>query len=563
MNTKRFIRLFSPALLLLLFLTSVGTGGAQAAPTSVRINAGTTTPYTDANGNTWLADQFYTGGSTYYTTSPITGTPAPQVFQTERWGSFAYNIPVANGNYNVNLDFAEAYVTGPGQRIFNVSINRTQVLTNFDIYAAAGGMNIPVVKTFNVTVTNGTLSVNFLPGSTQSPKVNGIEVLPASALSPPMITIQPGNQTVVAGQSSTFAVTAGGTAPMSYQWQKNGASIAGATSASYTTPATTTTDNGSTFRVVVSNAAGTITSTTATLTVAALAGPGIQVSSNSINFGNDPVGTNTSQTLVVTNTGTAALSVTQVTASGSTAFTVGGLSLPMSVSPGQKATITANFLPASIGAASGSLSIASSASATPTSIALSGSGLAATYTLNVSPTSLNFGNVTTGTSSTSQNVAVTNTGNSKVGISQISVSGTGYSATGGSAPVTLSPSQTLTLTTQFHPTAAGSANGTISIASNATGSPAAVSLSGTGVAAVQHSVALTWGSSPSTVSGYNLYRSTVNGSSYIKINSSLLTGLTYNDANVQSGTTYYYVTTAVDAAGNESSYSNQVSAAIP
>src|SRR5207302_2678929 len=102
---------------------------------------------------------------------------------------------------------------------------------------------------------------NFLPGSTQSPKVNGIEVLPASALSPPMITIQPGNQTVVAGQSSTFAVTAGGTAPMSYQWQKNGASIAGATSASYTTPATTTTDNGSTFRVVVSNAAGTITST--------------------------------------------------------------------------------------------------------------------------------------------------------------------------------------------------------------------------------------------------------------------------------------------------------------
>ncbi|PYU50411.1 MAG: hypothetical protein DMG48_13930 [Acidobacteria bacterium] len=385
----------------------------------------------------------------------------------------------------------------------------------------------------------------------------------SSSLAAPTISTQPGNQTVVARQSATFAVTAGGTAPMSYQWQKNGASIAGATSASYTTPATTTTDNGSTFRVVVSNAAGTITSTAATLTVAALAGPGIQVSSSSINFGNDPVGTNTSQTLVVTNTGTAVLSLTQVTASGSTAFTLGGLSLPMSVSPGQKATITANFLPASIGTASGTVSIVSNASATPTSVSLSGSGIAATYTLGVSPTSLTFGSVTTGTSSTSQNVAVTNTGNSKVGISQIAVSGTEYSVTGGSTPVTLSPSQTLTLTAQFHPAGAGSSNGIISIASNATGSPAAVSLSGTGVATVQHSVALTWGASPSSVSGYNIYRSTVSGSSYIKVNSSLVNGLSYNDTNVQSGSTYYYVTTAVDAAGKESSYSNQVSAAIP
>ena len=299
------------------------------------------------------------------------------------------------------------------------------------------------------------------------------------------------------------------------------------------------------------------------LRVPGVAAPGLQVSSNSINFGNDPVGTNTSQALVITNTGTAGLTITQVTEAGSTAFTVGGLSLPMSVSPGQKATITPNFLPASVGAASGRLSIASNASATPTSVALSGSGIAATYTLNVSPTSLNFGSVTTGTSSTSQNVAVTNTGNSKVGISQIAVSGTGYSVTGGSAPVTLSPSQTLTLTTQFNPTAAGSSSGNISIASNATGSPAAVSLSGTGVVAVQHSVALTWGASPSSVSGYNIYRSTVSGSSYIKVNSSLVNGFSYNDTNVQSGSTYYYVTTAVNAAGKESSYSNQVSAAIP
>ena len=65
------------------------------------------------------------------------------------------------------------------------------------------------------------------------------------------------------------------------------------------------------------------------------------------------------------------------------------------------------------------------------------------------------------------------------------------------------------------------------------------------------------------MSGYNIYRSTVNGSSYTKVNSLLVTGLSFSDANVQSGGTYYYVTTAVDAAGNESSYSNQVSAIVP
>src|SRR4029077_7743916 len=83
----------------------------------------------------------------------------------------------------------------------------------------------------------------------------------------PTITTQPANQTVTAGQTATFAAVATGTAPLSYQWQKNGGNIAGATATSYTTPATTTTDSGSTFRLIVSNTAGTVTSAAATLTV--------------------------------------------------------------------------------------------------------------------------------------------------------------------------------------------------------------------------------------------------------------------------------------------------------
>src|SRR5947207_10272939 len=87
----------------------------------------------------------------------------------------------------------------------------------------------------------------------------------------PTITTQPANQTVTAGQTATFTVVAGGTAPLSYQWQRNSVNIAGATAANYTTPATTSSDSGSTFRVVVTNTAGTVTSAAATLTVSAAA----------------------------------------------------------------------------------------------------------------------------------------------------------------------------------------------------------------------------------------------------------------------------------------------------
>src|SRR5438309_2052142 len=86
-------------------------------------------------------------------------------------------------------------------------------------------------------------------------------------LLPPSITIQPVSQSVIAGQTATFSVTAAGTAPLSYQWQNNGAAISSATSASYTTPATTTANNGAQFNVVVSNSAGSVTSSAATLTV--------------------------------------------------------------------------------------------------------------------------------------------------------------------------------------------------------------------------------------------------------------------------------------------------------
>src|SRR5207253_470466 len=88
-----------------------------------------------------------------------------------------------------------------------------------------------------------------------------------TAGTPPSITTQPANQTMTQGQPATFSVTAGGSAPLSYQWQRNQTNISGATSSSYTISSTALSDNGAKFRCVVSNTFGNATSNEATLTV--------------------------------------------------------------------------------------------------------------------------------------------------------------------------------------------------------------------------------------------------------------------------------------------------------
>src|SRR5467141_3824466 len=87
----------------------------------------------------------------------------------------------------------------------------------------------------------------------------------------PSIATAPASQTVTSGQTGSFSVTATGTAPLAYQWKKNSVAISGATSPSYTTPVTAISDNGAQFTVPRSNTAGSVTSSTATLSVSAAA----------------------------------------------------------------------------------------------------------------------------------------------------------------------------------------------------------------------------------------------------------------------------------------------------
>ena len=117
---------------------------------------------------------------------------------------------------------------------------------------------------FSVTVSNTAGSI------TSAPAV--LTVHPVA----PSISVQPANQTVEPGASASFSVTASGTAPLSYQWSRGRTPITGATSSTYTTPTTTLADNGASFTVAVSNAAGSLVSSAAVLTVQILA-PSITV----------------------------------------------------------------------------------------------------------------------------------------------------------------------------------------------------------------------------------------------------------------------------------------------
>jgi hypothetical protein len=305
-------------------------------------------------------------------------------------------------------------------------------------------------------------------------------------------------------------------------------------------------------------AGGTTSSTTPSKTTST---PQITVVPSPVGFGNVTVGVTNTQTVTITNSGTAILTLSQANLSGA-GFTMTGLTLPMSLNPGQQSNFNVAFDPSSASSFTGALSLVSNAPNSPMAIALSGAGVSATLQLSLSPTSLDFGNVTVGQTAT-QSITVSNSGNSNIDISQVNVSGAGFSASGLTPPVTLNPGQNATISVVFAPTASGSASGSVSIVSNATNSPATVALTGSGVTTTSHSVTLNWTASASTVAGYNVYRSSVSGGQYTKLNSSLITGTTFTDSAVQAGQTYYYVTTAVDSSNVESADSNEVSAVIP
>lgn len=283
----------------------------------------------------------------------------------------------------------------------------------------------------------------------------------------------------------------------------------------------------------------------------------------SIDFGQVTIGTTGTQTVTVTNSSSAAITVSQVTVTG-TGFSSSPITTPFTLNPSQSASATFSFSPTSAGAATGSVSIVSNASPATLSIPMSGTGVAAgTQKLTASPSSLAFGNVSLGASN-DISVTLRNPGTTNLLVNSASYSGPGFNVTGLSAPLTLSGGQATSFTASFGPSSVGSASGSISLKDNSGNTLLSIPMSGTGVtAAVAHSVDLSWTASTSTVSGYHVYRGNVTGGPYTLLTSSLVPSTSFADNSVTSGSSYFYVVTAVDVSNNESAFSNQAAATIP
>jgi hypothetical protein len=170
-------------------VTTAGCG-TTVAPQATRINTGGAAyTYPAPDGRLFAADQHFSGGTASTRTVDLPNRTDDALYQNLRFGtSFSYNVPVANGTYDVTLHFAEIYwgvngvAGGTGKRVFSVNVEGQPSLTNFDITREAGGPLIPVLRTFRVNVTDGVVNLSFFKGTTgvDNATVSAIQVVPVT-----------------------------------------------------------------------------------------------------------------------------------------------------------------------------------------------------------------------------------------------------------------------------------------------------------------------------------------------------------------------------------------------
>jgi Abnormal spindle-like microcephaly-assoc'd, ASPM-SPD-2-Hydin len=532
---------------------------AQFAPATAGSAAGNITIASNASNATLSIALSGTAGQ-----AQLSASPANVSYGNVGMGSSsAKNISLQNTG-NAPLTITQASASGVG---FSMSGLSTPVTIN-------PGNSATFAATFAPTTTgsvSGSISVaSNAPGSPMTIPLSGAAVQAQLSSNPATFnfgSVQVGNTgseqiTLTNGGTATVSITQASSAGAGFSITglPSGLTIAAGQSASFTAQfSPTSSGNGSGSISISSNAPNS------PLTIA-LSGTGIQAQLGAVPgtaaFGNVSTGNSNSQTISLTNNGTASVVISRVAVTG-TGFSVTGLSAPLTIPTGSNATFNAVFTPSASGSATGSISLTSNAPNSPLTIALSGTGVAGTQLLTFSASNLSFGSVNVG-SNTDLSAALTNTGNSSVTISAVNVTNAAFTVSGVSSGETLTAGQSVPVTVQFAPAAAGAISGNISLVSNATNSPASLGLSGSGAQQSTHTVGLTWADSATTVAGYNVYRGTNTGGPYVsKLTASPTTSTQFADTGLQSGQTYYYVVTAVDSNGVESAYSNQTAASIP
>ena len=500
-------------------------------------------------------------------TSTPTGTLSPQTaslsFGSVQTGTAQSLTEVLTNSGSASVTISGATITGTGYTLSGLTTPLTVAAgatTSFTVKFAPQTAGTP---TGSVTITSNASNASLsIPLSGTAVAAGALTASPSSLS---FSTVQTGSST----QKSVTITNSGNTSITI-----SSASITGTgyTLSGLTTPLTLTAGQTATINVTLApQTAGTASgnvainsnASNATLNIplsATVVAPGsVTATPSSVSFGNVQVGSNQLLSETLKNPGGMSVTISSATVTGS-AFTLSGLTLPMTLTAGQSFTFGITFTPTGTGSSSGSLLITSNAAIPNLTLTLGGTGTSVGQ-LAVNPTSLSFGSVTVNANQalTAQLVA---TGGS-VTVTSLTSSDGEFVVSGITLPATVSPGTNVGFTVTFTPQASGAASGNLTITSNASNPSLVETVSGTGAAAIQHNVDLSWTASTSTVAGYNVYRGTTSGGPYSKINSSLNASTGYTDSSVQSGKTYFYVTTAVDGSGNESTNSNQVTAVIP
>lgn len=283
---------------------------------------------------------------------------------------------------------------------------------------------------------------------------------------------------------------------------------------------------------------------------------GVTASPSSLSFGQITVGSSSTLPVVLTNTRSFNVTLSALQLSGA-GFSVSGAAFPVTLSAGQSITLNLTFTPLSASTSSGSAFVTGPSLNVP----LNGTGTVTTAgQLTITPSSVNFGNVSVGTTET-QPITMSATGSS-VTVSSDASSSAQFVLNGASLPFTIAAGQSLSFNVAFTPQTSGTVSGSLSFTSNASTSQTVESLTGDGTTQT-YSVNLYWNAS-TDVSGYNVYRSTASNGTYAKINTALDPSTAYTDNGVAAGATYYYEATAVNSSGQESALSTPpVVAVIP
>ena len=276
------------------------------------------------------------------------------------------------------------------------------------------------------------------------------------------------------------------------------------------------------------------------------------------------------QVVTLTNGGTSSLTITsiQVTGANPGDFAIPSNTCGSSLGVNGTCTVSVTFAPTTSGSRAATLTFTDTATNSPQTVSLTGTGTAPEASL--APSSFNFGNQSDTTASAPESFILSNTGSSTLNIAGIAFTGTnaGDFSQNTTCGTTLAANATCTVTAVFTPGAKGSRSATLAVtdnSNNTVGSTQTSTLTGTGLP----DIVLTWTASPSsgTVS-YYIYRGTsAGGEGTTPLNSTAVSGTAYTDANVTSGTKYYYVVVAVASNGvtlsPASPPSNEASATVP